>query len=160
MTRSEFTEKVGRSQKALRRFLTALCCGDSQMADDLAQETFVKAWLTIGNIRNEQAFDAWIRQIAYNTFLNSRRRPREMSLDSSLYESKASTEYEAEREFKYQDLYEALGRLTPKERTSIVLHYLEGYSVKEIARTENLSVDAVKQHLSRGRAHLRHLLKL
>ena len=45
MPREQFVKQVGREQAALRRFLTALCCGDSAEADDIAQETLIKAYL-------------------------------------------------------------------------------------------------------------------
>lgn len=64
----------------------------------------------------------------------------------------------ADTGFAYQELYEALNRLPAKERTSVLLFYMEGYSVKEIADIQEVSQDAVKQHLSRGRNHLRGLL--
>ncbi len=60
--------------------------------------------------------------------------------------------------FRYQDLYASLNMLPAKERTSVLLFYMEGYSIKEIAEIERTSQDAVKQHLSRGRKHLRILM--
>ncbi len=60
--------------------------------------------------------------------------------------------------FAYQDLNEALNRIPAKERTSVLLFYMQGYSIKEIAEIQESSQDAVKQHLSRGRNHLRGLL--
>ena len=45
MTREQFVEQVGREQAALRRFLTALCCGNGAEADDIAQEALIKAYL-------------------------------------------------------------------------------------------------------------------
>lgn len=46
MTREEFIAKVECCQKAFRRFLAALCCGDTSLADDIAQESFIKAYLS------------------------------------------------------------------------------------------------------------------
>lgn len=64
----------------------------------------------------------------------------------------------ADSTFAYQELYEALNKLPSKERTSVLLFYMQGYSVKEIAEIQDTSQDAVKKHLSRGRNHLRGLL--
>lgn len=70
-----------------------------------------------------------------------------------------ASETSADNSFKYQELYSALQRLPDKERYAILLFYLEGYSIKEISGITDASQDAVKQHLSRGRKHLRNLLE-
>lgn len=57
--------------------------------------------------------------------------------------------------FEYQELYLALDSLSPKERSSILLYYLKGYTIKEISKITDCSEDAVKAHLSRGRKHLK-----
>lgn len=64
----------------------------------------------------------------------------------------------ADEAFRYQHLYLALDRLSVKERTAILLHYMQGYAINEIAEITNSSVDAVKAQLSRGRQHLKDLL--
>lgn len=156
MDREQFISNVKSSQGSLRRFLTALCCGDSQLADDIAQETFIKAWLSYEQLEKAQSFNAWIFRIAYTTFLNHRRSEK---LTVGYDEARTATsDNRADESFRYQELYAALGRLSGNERTSVLLYYLEGYSVKEISAIEDVSADAVKQHLSRGRSHLRDLL--
>ncbi len=64
----------------------------------------------------------------------------------------------ADSSFRYQALYAALDLLPARERTSLLLFYLEGYSVREISGIVGASQDAVKQYLSRGRSHLRGML--
>ncbi len=61
----------------------------------------------------------------------------------------------ADDQFRYQALYAALDELPPLERTALLLFYMEGYSVKEIAEIVGASEEAVKTRLSRGRNHLR-----
>lgn len=157
MNRSQFITYVEESQESLRRFLTALCCGDMALADDLAQETLVKAWLACDDFRGDASFSSWIRRIAYNSFVNSRRTVR--VLEPIEAAERVSSPEKSDDSFRYQELYSALARLTARERSSIVLFYLEGYSVREIAEIEGVSADSVKQHLSRGRAHLRTLIE-
>ncbi len=156
MTREQFITEVEGTQGALRRFLVALSCGDSALADDLAQEAYIKAYLSLDALGDASKFRPWIYRIAYNTFLNHRR----SAVDFADYEeAKLTPSYDtADGGFKYQALYQALSRLPDKERTSVLLYYMEGYSIKEIAELEHLSVDAVKQHLSRGRKHLNKLI--
>ncbi len=156
MTREQFISHVESHQKAFRRLLTALCCGDTALADDIAQEAFIKAYLSCEGFRDDAKFTTWIYRIGFNTFLNHRRSAR---LTATYDEVAASDSGErADDSFRYQELYAALDRIPERERTSILLHYMEGYSVSEIAEIVEVSADAVKQHLSRGRRHLRGIL--
>lgn len=157
MTREEFITHVEGAQRALRRFLTALCCGDSQLADDLAQETLIKAYLSSDSFVKRDKFNSWIFTIAHNTFINSRRSLRQTE-DYDEARQVASHDA-ADDAFRYQSLYAALTRLAAHERTAILLYYLENYSINEIADIVGVSVDAVRQQLSRGRKHLRSLLE-
>jgi len=156
MTREQFSSLVEGSQKVFRRFLVALCCGDSQLADDIAQEAYIKAFLSCEKLINTEKFKAWLFRIGYNTFINHKRSARIFSG----YDEAADivSDSRADAGVLYQDLYAALNMMSGKERTSVLLFYMQGYSIKEIAEIEETSQDAVKQHLSRGRNHLRGLL--
>ena len=156
MTREQFITHVEGTQKAFRRFLVALCCGDTQLADDIAQEAYIKAYLSCDSFNSPDKFNAWIFRIGYNTFIDHRRSVR---LFAGYDEAGGITSSEATDDaFRYQALYSALNSLPPKERTSVLLFYMQGYSIKEIADIVEASQDAVKQHLSRGRNRLRGLL--
>lgn len=156
MTREQFISNVRATQKTLRRFLLALCCGNSALADDIGQETYIKAYLSCESFTNVEKFKAWIYRIGYNTFINHLRSIRfTVGYDDV---KDVTTKENADSSFDYQELYDALNRLSNKERTSVLLFYMEGYSIKEIAEIQETSQTAVKQHLSRGRYHLRGLL--
>ena len=153
MKREQFIAQVEICQRELRRFLTALCCGDSQLADDIAQETFVKAYLASHDLRDVGSFSSWIFRIAYNTFVNSRRSCRvAIGFDEA---PQMADSGKADDSFRYQALYQALDALPPLERSALLLFYMEGYSVKEISEIVSASEEAVKTRLSRGRSHLR-----
>lgn len=156
MDRSEFIAYVESNQKALRRFLTALCCGDSILADDIAQETYMKAYMSADGFRGDARFSSWVYRIAYNTFISYRRSLRPAT-DVSEAAAVASDD-SADSGFRYQPLYAALDRLNERERTAVLLFYIEGYTIKEISAIVDASEDAVKQHLSRARKHLKTLL--
>lgn len=157
MTREQFIYHVKTTQKSFRQFLTALCCGDSALADDVAQEAYIKAFLSSDKVRNSDSFKSWIFKIGYNTFLNHKR-----SQHSTLCFENVSIQLEssdtADTSFDYQHLYAALEILTPHERVALLLFYMENYTIKEIAEIQNCTHDAVKQRLTRGRQHLRYLL--
>ena len=158
MTREVFIALVEREQNALRGFLLALCCGNKSEADDLAQDTLVKAYLSSAGYQNKKNFHSWLFRIAYNTFLNHRASCRTMeTLDDARTFVSTNT---ADKGFDHQNLYLALSILPPKERSAITLYYLNGYDIKEIASITEASVDAVKKQLSRGRDKLKEVLKL
>lgn len=73
MTREQFIRYVEQEQEQLRRFLLALCCGNREEADDIAQDTLVKAYLSSERYRDEGKFTAWLYKIAHNTFLDRKR---------------------------------------------------------------------------------------
>ncbi len=157
MTRTQFISHVQSTQREFRRFLTALCCGDSSLADDIAQEAYLKAYLNSGSFDDLRKFSAWIFRIGYNTFIDHKRSSR----PSVSYEEAVGvmSGESADATFRYQNLYQALDRLSAKERTAVLLYYMEGYDVKEISGIIEASEDAVKQQLSRARKHLRALLE-
>lgn len=157
MDRNQFISQVKSNHKGLRQFLVALCGGDRQLADDIAQDALLKAYLSSDGFKDESKFRAWIFKIAYNTFLNNRRTEKPTAGYDAVPQATAN-DHKADAAFRYQELYAALGTLPERERTSILLYYLEGYSTKEIAEIVGSSTDAVKQQLSRGRSKLRHLL--
>ncbi len=156
MDRRQFIKYVESHQKALRRFLTALCCGDSFLADDLAQDTLLKAYLACNTFREESAFSSWLFRIAYNTFISDRRR---MRAEASIEEiSDLPAKEQTDSIFEYHDLHVALARIPETERTTILLFYMQGYALKEIAEITGLTPAAAKQALYRGRLALKKLI--
>lgn len=153
MDRTQFINLVNDEQEQLRKFLLALCMGNHDAADDIAQEALVKAYLSSSGYQDKGKFTAWLYKIAYNTFLDHKKSRRtSVPLDTCQHLSDTTI---ADKSFQYQDLYRALDELPPKERTSILLFYIKGYSVKEISKIVECNEDAVKKQLSRGREHLK-----
>ena len=151
MTRDEFTLLIAGEQKQLRRFLLALCCGNRDDAEDLAQETLIKAYLASEKSTNTEKFTAWLYRIAHNCFIDHIRHDKPFAdMDEAKY-----VVDEQEEASDYTKLYAALHTLPPKERTAILLYYIKGYQVKEIAEILKCSVNAVKKQLSRGREQLK-----
>lgn len=140
----------------------ALCLGDKEEADDIAQEALLKAYLSLEGYTERGKFISWIYKIAHNIFLDRAKRGRyaTLSIDgASVGEVSALTSNNtSDSGFKYQELYDAISKLAPKERTSILLYYIKGFSIKEIGKIVGCSETAVKKQLSRGREHLKGLL--
>ena len=158
MSREEFIAWVNGEQKQLRRFLLALCCGDRDEADDIAQEALIKAYLSSSAYRDEGKFASWLYKIAHNTFLD-RQRTRRHTEDIDEARNLTDGSFSADRSFEYQELYAAIAELPPKERSSILLFYMKGYSVKEISKIIDCGEDAVKKQLSRGREQLKKKIR-
>lgn len=156
MTREEFIMLAAAHQKALRRFLTGACCGDIALADDIAQEALLKAYISIDTLADYNKFKPWLYRIAVNIFINQYRK-RLYTVDYSEATTTFSTDT-PDKSFRYEALYRALDAISEKERSTILLYYMEGYATKEIAEITGASEAAVKQQLSRGRKHLRELL--
>ena len=69
MTRERFIEYVRTEQEPLRRFLLALCNGDAALADDLAQDALIRAYVASGSFLGLSKFSTWLLRIAYNCYM-------------------------------------------------------------------------------------------
>ena len=83
--REAFNRLVETYQSPVRRFFFNLTGGDEELSKDLAQDTFVKAWLNIGSFRSISTFSTWLYRIAYNTFydyIRSRKLSAELDVET------------------------------------------------------------------------------
>lgn len=118
MTKEEFITHVRTEQNALRGFLLALCCGNKDEADDILQDSLVKAYLALGHYSDSGKFHSWIFKIAFNTFLSHN---AAMHRHAPLEE--AETIGVSQDDFEHQPLYLALSTLASsgKKRCHFVL---------------------------------------
>jgi RNA polymerase sigma-70 factor (ECF subfamily) len=130
---------------------------DVTLADDLAQETFVRAYKNIRSFRGEAKFSTWLYRIGYNVFREEARRRKELvGIDESHLESQRdpSTVDAGLR----HDLAHALQTLPLHERTAVVLCCQNGLSHDEAARVLEIPLGTVKTNVLRGREKLKKLL--
>ena len=160
MTRERFIDLVRAEQESLRRFLLALCGGDASLADDIAQDALVRAYVASGSFLGLSKFSTWLLRIAYNCYVDHHRKPRleTVSSDTKQALSVPATD-ETDSGFRHQRLYQALESLPEKEKASIVLHYFEDRSIKEISSILEIPQGTVKYYLSTGRNHLKSILQ-
>jgi RNA polymerase sigma factor (sigma-70 family) len=151
-----FCELVRRRQSGLRNLLRRLS-RDATLADDLAQQTFLKAWRALPQLRSVGAFGAWLRRLAVNTWLEHVRAapPPGVAIDA---EELAAAPGSVPSPDAQLDLDRALAQLAPQERLCVVLAYSEGMSHGEISSATALPLGTVKSHVRRGSERLRALL--
>jgi len=163
--KNAFDDIVRQYQSPVRRFLLNLTLGDSQLSDDLAQDTFVKAFLHYDSFRGQSSPQTWLMRIAYNVFYDYCRKMRNEKLemrnvnvemkDDCLAHASSLTPHSS---FK-MDVYQALAILKEDERTCITLQLIDGYDIAAIARITEMKEGTVKSHLSRGKEKLANYLR-
>lgn len=157
MTRERFIELATAEQEPLRRFLLALCCGDRDEAEDIAQEALVKAYMSADSFVERYTFRTWLYKIAYRTLLDHAKRPRLERLPDNAA-CIARSGMDADAAFRYEALYAAIRELPEQSRAAVLLFHIEGYSIAEIAAITHSNTVAVRQRLSRGLKLLRKSL--
>ena len=149
-----FDQLVRKYQSPVRRFFLAQTLGDTQLSDDLAQDTFIKAYTHISSFKGLAGFQTWLMRIAYNVLYDYRRSMKQTTdVEKFVY---ISSEMPAGLKM---DLYEALALLKPDERTCITLQLIDGLPIDKIADITQLPQGTVKSHLSRGKKQLANFLK-
>jgi RNA polymerase sigma factor (sigma-70 family) len=154
--RHAFAMLVARHQSDVRNTLRRLTRGDHALADDLAQESFVKAWRSIGEFRGEASFRTWMYRIAYRTFLSEIRRNEPQTEEIEEHHIVGHDAHE-DREFMH-DFDAAMAELSSAQRDAIHFALQRGFSHPEIAAIMELPIGTVKTHILRGRAKLQELL--
>lgn len=150
-----FDQLVCKYQSPLRRFFLNLTLGDTQLSDDLAQETFIKAYTHITSFKGTAAFSTWLFRIGYRTFYDYK---RSQKLTTDLTPTLAKEQPTADPGLSI-DIYEALQTLKEEERTCITLQAVDGFPIDKIATITGMPAGTVKSHLSRGKKQLANYLR-
>jgi len=148
MDKQSFTQRVEQCSRTLYRVAMSYT-GNPSDAADAVQEALLRAWNRRDTLRSEAHFSTWLTRILINeckTLLKRRRRllPSEHLPENSVLPPDAD-----------RTVFEALIRLDEKYRVPLVLHAVEGYSLKEIASMLHLPLGTVKTRISRARKQLR-----
>jgi RNA polymerase sigma-70 factor (ECF subfamily) len=153
-----FDALVVRHQARVRNWLRQLT-RDAARADDLAQETFIRAWDRLGSLKNPAKFSSWVMKIAYTSFLQShRKRASEQRLSEALQQEPSAQEIELDG--AVVDLPKLLSVLSDDERTAMILCYAHDLSHSEVADITDWPLGTVKSHIARGKAKIRERFDL
>lgn len=147
--------------------------GNHNDAEDLTQDTFLKAYRFFNNYKRDMPFDNWLYKIMHNIYIDwLRRRPKAYirSLDEPIYQEDGSAPFDIPDNAEGPEslaisselddrMQEALSTLQPDFRLTVILSDIEGLSYEEISEVMNCSIGTVRSRLHRGRKLLRSKLK-
>lgn len=143
-------------QGQIRAFLRRLT-RNAALADDLAQDTFLRAFQSMDQVKDDTKTKSWLFQIAYRIFLDHFRKNKRrqelsdanMPLDDEIISSPTGIK---------MDIEQAMNTLTPEQRAAVMLCLSYGFSHSEAAKALNQPLGTVKSHVARGKDKLRAFL--
>ena len=150
-----FEEKVLAHERLLYHVSWSMLSNQEDCADAV-QEALTRAWQNRGTLRSDKAFKCWIVRILTNVctdMLRKRQKQRSVPLDDILPGA-------AHDDSAVYSVIEMLQYLGPEHRLAIVLHHLEGYRVRDIARMLDIPAGTVKSRLRSARACLQDAIQL
>lgn len=161
-----FERLVRRYQQSIY-YICRRMTGVHQTADDMSQETFIKAYFSLSRFKDEMNFFSWLRKIAINNSLNYLKSHKREELlgerENTITENASSTLQELPQETLLRNRLEqkfrkALDALPADQKTIFILRFYQNLSYKEIAQTLNLPNGTVMSRLNRARKKIRSLM--
>jgi RNA polymerase sigma-70 factor (ECF subfamily) len=146
-------------QGKIRSYLVRLC-KNYDLADDIAQETFLTAFRKLQGYKGEGNFSGWLFRIAHNSFLQHIRKTKrriEITGQFGTQQELQSTQYDS-ISTEQMDLEQALAQLNPDETSTITLCHSYGFSHQEVSDILDMPLGSVKSNISRGKVKLKEIL--
>ena len=147
MEERRFTTKMLENEQMLYRIACVFLRSEHDRQDAM-QETALKAWQYRDRLREEQYFKTWITRIMVNECRMIIRKSKRMIVTDTLPEQMTPENRNLETRLMLESLPE-------KQRIPLVLHYLEGFSLEEIAKVQQTSVAIIKYRMHQARKKLR-----
>ena len=169
--KSQFGDKAAFEQLVIRHqdlvfSLAYKLTGNREMANDVAQEAFIRAWKAIEKFRGDSTFSTWIYRITVNTAWTLRKKAKKhntLNIDDTyetiVIDEKKDPELVAINSDLSSVLVNALDKIPIEQRIIVELKNIEGRSHKEIADYLDISVTAAKVRLHRAHQKLRQILE-
>lgn len=156
--RRAFEQLVLRYQSKVRTWARRLCRGDPQSAEDLAQETFIKAYSALRSFRGEASFTTWLYRITFNLAANRWRREHQQWCSLEDHEDFEAPNCSLNEAAVQRDMDSALAQLSLPQQWAIRLCLEDGLSHEEAASIMGIPLGTLKAHIARGKRKLQHLL--
>ena len=162
--RQAFTELMRRYQQRVY-WVARRIVGSHAEADDIAQETFIKAYLALGDFRGESTFFTWLYRIAVNLSLNAIRKRqlvsylRESDIINRLFPAAESADADMEFQETETRLQKAVALLPEKQRAVFVMRYYDEMSYEEIAEVLKTSVGGLKANYFHALRKVQEMMK-
>jgi RNA polymerase sigma-70 factor (ECF subfamily) len=154
-----FRDELVAMLPALRAF-ARLLVHNRELADDVVQETVMKAWAAQASFEPGTNFRAWLFRILRNHyFTHAKRAKRVVELDPAVAERTLVSAPGQEGTVHLADLERGLGTLPPEQREVLLLYGVSGLSYEEIASVTGTPIGTVRSRLSRGRAALHRFIE-
>ncbi len=156
--KAPFAELVRRYEPVARAAAVAIL-RDTHLAQDVLQETFLRAYTKLGKLADRSRFGPWVLKIARREALRTRRRRWyvEAALEPSDLQTAAQSNGRLDEDSR--ELLDAVGRLPDHEQVAVVLHYFEAHKVETIAQMTGRTTGTVTKQLSRARRRLEQWLR-
>ncbi len=174
---SAFEQLFWRYQERIYTFIWHFL-QSKEASEDLTQETFIRAWESLSNLKSNDSFQAWLHQIARRLCLDKLRRTQWETPMSTIanHDGQEASDSEAESELELGSenlphpeqialenelktaVRVAVNKLSQPLREVVVLHYLEGLPVDEVSKILDIPIGTVLSRLARARESLRSLL--
>ncbi|MCX7920184.1 MAG: sigma-70 family RNA polymerase sigma factor [bacterium] len=166
-----FEQLFYRYQKRIYNYILGMI-RDTELSSELTQDTFLRAYHSLSQLKKEEAFTSWLHRIAIN-LVRDKLRKHELNTESidtpdiNESENKYSVEIPDwaanPREISLQDelnrkIHKAISSLPPSQREVVILYHLEGYDIQEISRMIDAPSGTVKSRLARAREILKQKL--
>jgi RNA polymerase sigma-70 factor (ECF subfamily) len=145
---------------SLRAFALSLTRNGAS-ADDLVQDSIVKAWRNIDKFTVGTNMRAWLFTILRNTYYSDRRRAkREVSDPDGVFAAQLSSKPDHDGRLAMKDFFTAFAQLPDEQREALILGGASGFAYEEAAETCNVAVGTIKSRVNRGRKRLVELLQM
>jgi RNA polymerase sigma-70 factor, ECF subfamily len=138
-------------QSDVRGLFIKLTNGNKALADDLAQDTFIRAYKYLSTFKATAGFATWLYRISYNVFIDHTKSLKKTD-DIDGYDCISDDNKDVDSEI---DMQNAIKVLNENEKVAILLHYDKGYSHTEIAKIMDIPLGTVKSNLLRAKEKLK-----
>jgi len=138
---------------------------DTLEAEDIVQESFIKAFLKLHQYKAEVTFGAWLKRIVINKSIDLLKSKKQQMLELDevhlkVVDSSYEDEWLVDDAITLEEVKNAISKLSDKYKYVVMMYLVEGYDHQEIAEVLNITEVASRTQLSRGKAQLKEILKL